>query len=136
MSTPVFDITHDDLASVEWQHCRLVIEMNPFYFYYTVLNAENTVLALKYYQITYNNTQEMVNLLEETVNDDNLLKEKMKECLVVFNWPENCLVPGKYFDKEINKDFLGLLYGYLNKGLMLSEQLNGGDMYNIYRIPP
>ncbi|MEO5996022.1 MAG: DUF3822 family protein [Chitinophagaceae bacterium] len=136
MSTPVFDIIHDELASVDRLDCRLLIEVNPHYFYYTVLKSDNRVMALKYYQLTYNNNQEMVNSLEETLNDDPLLKEKMKECLVVFNWPENCLVPRKYFDKDLNKEMLGLLHGNVNKGMMMSEKINGGEIYTIYRIPP
>jgi len=136
MSTPVFNITGDELNLIAWIECRLVIEMSPDYFYYTVLNKTNSVVALKYYQLTYNNNQEMVNMLEELVNEDPVLLEKMAMIQMIFNWPDNCLVPRLYFDKDLNKELLGLMHGYLNKGLMLSEKINGTEMYIIYRIPP
>lgn len=135
MNTPVFNIIPKHLPPDDYENCRLVIEMNPDYFCYTVLHGKS-VIGLKYYQLSYNNNQEMVNLLEETVNEDGVLKEKMMSCSVLFNWPENCLVPRTHFDKELNKGMLALMYGYLNKGLMLSEEINGSDMYIIYRIPP
>jgi hypothetical protein len=136
MSTPVFDIIQDDLVSVEWLDCRLFMEINPNYFFYVVMNSKNAVVALKYYQLSYNNNQEMVNVLEEIVNDDAVLKERMKTNRVIFNWPENCLVPRLYFDKDMNKDILRLMFGSLNKGLTLSEKIGEGEMYLIYRIPP
>ncbi len=136
MNTPVFDIIPSDLSLIEWHDCRLVIEISPDYFYYTVLKGRHSVVGLKYYQLSYNNNQEMVNLLEETVNEDAVLKEKISSCSVIFNWPENCLVPGIYFNKDVNKEMLGLMHGYLNKGLMLSEKINGAQMYVVYRIPP
>jgi hypothetical protein len=136
MSTPVFDIIPNDLSLIEWHDCRLVIEISPDYFYYIVLKGRDSVVGLKYYQLSYNNNQEMVNLLEETVNEDAVLKEKLSSCSVIFNWPENCLVPSIYFNKDVNKEMLGLMHGYLNKGLMLSEKINGAEMYIVYRIPP
>ncbi len=136
MNTPVFDITREDISNIEWLECRLFIEMSPDYFYYTVIDNNNSVVALKYYQISYNNNQEMVNLLEETVNEDPLLSTELKSTLIIFNWPENSLVPGKFFDKDINREMLGILHGYMNKGLILSEKIQGGDIYAVYRLPP
>ncbi len=135
MNTPVFDIILKDLAPNEWEHCSLVIEVSPDYFYYTVLNG-NSVIGLKYYQLSYNSNQEMVNILEETVNEDPVLKENMSSCRVLFNWPENCLVPAIHFDEDLNKGMLGLMFGYLNKGLTLSEKIEDAGMHIIYRIPP
>jgi hypothetical protein len=136
MSTPVFNIIQDEKTSIQWQHCRLVIELNPNYLYYAVLNEDNTVVALKFYQLNYNNNQEKVNLLEETVNEDPVLQQKMMSVRIIFNWPENCIVPRVYFDKDHSREMLGLMFGYLYKGLLLSEKLSEADMFIIYRIPP
>ncbi len=136
MSTPVFDIIPNETAAVDWQLCRLVIEVNPNYFYYTVINDSNHVVALKYYQLNYNNTQEMVNALEETLHEDPVLTQKMFSVKIIFNWPENCLVPANHFDKNLNRDMLTMLHGYLSKGLVLSEKVKSSDIVVVYRIPP
>lgn len=135
MSKPVFDIASPNTTIDDWQNCRLFMEINRYHFYYVVLNVNKSVMALKYYQFPVKNNDEMIASLEEIVKDDNVLQEKMKEFTVIYNWPENCLVPQKYFNVELNNSFLDLVHGDANNGIVMSEKIGGLEMYNIYRVP-
>jgi hypothetical protein len=135
MYKPVFDIVSEDLADVEWFDCRLVMEVGHQYFHYVVLKGNNSVVALKYYQFASRQNKETKEILEDIIKQDIVLKERMKECVVIYNYPENCLVPEIYFDDELNNKMLDLVHGDLNRGISHSEKIRGWDIYNIYRIP-
>ena len=136
MNKPVFDILqHDDDSTIDWHDCRLVVEINQHYFYYVVLNGENSIVALKYYQFSARNHTEMIGSAKEIMKEDHVLSEKMKDYAVIYNLPENCLVPETYFNMDLNKDILQLLHGDMNKGMVFSEKIPNSDTYNIFRIP-
>lgn len=135
MTKPVFDITSFDQASTEWRQCRLVIEMNQQYFYYVVLYGENSVVALKYYEFSPRSITEAIAFAEEIIREDQLLREAMKEYIVIYNWPENCLVPENHFNMDVSEELLKLLHGDINKGIIHSEKIHSWNTYNVYRIP-
>lgn len=135
MNKPVFDIVSEDLADVEWLDCRLIMEVGHQYFHYVVLNGKNSVVALKYYLFASKQNKEIKEILEEIIKQDIVLKERMKDCVVIYNYPENCLVPEKYFDESLNNEMVDLVHGDINSGTTLSEKIKGWDIHNVYRIP-
>lgn len=135
MIEPVINIASPGMASVEWNQCRLVIEMSQHYFHYIVVRKDGTVVVLKFYQFTSKSTAETMELLEKILQHDTILKESMEESVIVYNWPENCLVPEKYFHVDLIAELLTLIHGDLNRGVVFSEKVSGWDMYNVFRVP-
>lgn len=135
MIKPDFDITPADPASVEWMECRLVIEISRHHFHYVILDKKNQAVAMKVYRYRVNAVAELTGLLEEMVKDDGILQHKVKDYVIVYNWPESTFVPEAYFDINLNKDMLELTHGDVNKGIIFSENVHGWNLYNVYRIP-
>ncbi len=136
MNTSNFDIAGRDLSMVDWMSCRLVVEVSNHYLYYIVLEGQDSFVALKYYSFIINNNFELTSALEGIYRDDEVLRHKMKEQVVIYNSPENCLVPQKHFDGTLNKNIIEMLHGDLHKGMILSEKVYGWNLFNVYRIPP
>lgn len=135
MIEPVIHIASPAIASVEWQQCRLVVEMSRQYFHYIVINKKGTVEVLKFYQFLSKSIAETMELLQKILKYDTILKESMEESVIVYNLPENCLVPEKYFHTDLIVDLLTLMHGDLNRGVTFSEKVSGWDIYNIFRVP-
>lgn len=134
MIEPVIHIASPTIASVEWQHCRLFIEVSQQYFHYIVISKKELVV-LKFYQFFSKTGVEMMQLLEKILQQDHILTESMEASVIVYNWPENCLVPEKYFHTDLIGEWLSLIHGDLNRGRLFSERISGWEIYNIFRIP-
>ena len=109
----------------------------PSYFSYAVLNAEKQAERLRFYELHAERICDSTDDLDKKLYiADEVLKEKMKERIVVYNFPESHLVPEKYFHITANKELIELLHGDLNKGVILSEKIHGWNQYNVFRVPP
>ena len=134
MPKTLFDISATD-EPIDWQHCRLIMEVGQHIFSYAVLNANKRLLRMRFHELDAPNGRELREMLEEIVTGDEALREKVKESVVIYNFPESHLVPEKYFNINITAGLVELMYGDLNKGVILSEKVSGYDQYNVFRVP-
>jgi Protein of unknown function (DUF3822) len=134
MAKILFDISAAEQA-IDWQHCHLVMEVSQHIFSYAVMNAEKQAERLRIYQLHAESNRDLAAELEEIIFEDEVLKEKMKERIVMYNFPDCHLVPEKYFHADTNKELIELLHGDLNKGAILSEKIDGWEKYNVFRVP-
>jgi hypothetical protein len=135
MVTPVYDISPEDVNAIDWQNCRLVMEMNDQYFLYTVIYSGTQVVALKYYAFSINTGYPLRDQLYEIVKSDEVLHKHMHQVMIIYNLPENALIPEEYFSQEVSREAVEFLHGDLNKGTLLSEKLERERMYNVLRVP-
>jgi hypothetical protein len=135
MVKPVYDISPEDVNSIDWQNCRLVMELNDQYFLYTVIYSGSLVVALRYYAFSINTSYPLREQLYEIVKSDEVLHKQMNEVMVIYNLPENALIPEEYFSQELSQEVVTFLHGDLRKGTLLSEKLEQEKMYNVFRIP-
>jgi hypothetical protein len=134
MVKPVYDIAPEDLNSIDWLRCRLVMEMNDQYFLFAVLQA-NTVVALRYYAFATNTNYPLRDQLYEIVKSDEVLHKQMNETRVIYNFPESSLIPEAFFSPELSSQVVEFLHGDLNKGILLNEKLEQEQVYNVFRVP-
>jgi hypothetical protein len=134
MAKTLFDIAASEEA-IDWQHCRLIMEVGQHIFSYAVLNGNKRVLRMRVHELEAANNQELMDMLEEILESDEMLKEHMKESVVIYNFPESHLVPEKYFNINITAGLIDLMHGDLNKGVILSEKIGGCAQYNVFRVP-
>jgi hypothetical protein len=134
MAKIIFDIS-DNAETIDWQRCYLVMEASRQIFSFTVLNAAKQAVIIRFYELFAENDRDLALELEEIMNEDASLKEKMKERVVIYNFPESHLVPEKYFNINTNRELIEILHGDLSKGIVLSEKILGTNQYNVFRVP-
>ncbi len=134
MAKTLFDISASEDA-IDWQHCRLIMEVGQHIFSYAVINGNKRVLRMRVHELEAANGRELMDMLEEIVVADEVLKEKMKESVVIYNFPESHLVPERYFNINITAGLIDMMHGDLNKGVILSEKIAGCGQYNVFRVP-
>jgi hypothetical protein len=134
MTKLLFDISATE-ESTEWHQCHLIMEVSHHVFSYAVLNTNKRVVKLRSYELEAPSSRDLADMLDEVMIADDVLKEKMKECVVVYNFPESHMVPDNYFHTEVSRDMVELLYGDLERGVILSEKVHGWNQYNLFRVP-
>ncbi len=134
MAKTLFDISSPE-ESIDWQHCRLIMEVGQHIFSYAVINGNKRILRMRVHELETANSHELMDALEEIVEGDEVLKEKMKESVVIYNFPESHLVPEKFFNINITAGLIDMMHGDLNKGVILSEKISGCGQYNVFRVP-
>jgi len=134
MTKVLFDISAPEEVT-DWQRCHLIMEVSQHIFSYAVLNENKKVQKIRSYEIDAPSSRDLADMLDEILIADDVLKEKMRESVVLYNFPESHLVPEDYFHIDVSRDMVELLFGDLEKGVILSEKVHGWDQYNLFRVP-
>lgn len=136
MIRPSFDIISERTAPENGEGCNLVLAISSKSFSYALLAEENTrLVALRYYPIEILHGKPYIESLTEIIEEDELVRAFGAGATVLYNFPEINLIPQHLFDTAILKPVTELIYGTANRGLILSEPVEGWSMYNIYRVP-
>lgn len=135
MQKPVLHIQADN-ALENFQRTRLLMEVNSVSFGYVLLNLQNnSLIALKYFEFSNLKDRSLIEILREIIYGDELLEKKAAETFIVYNLAESNLVPEKFFGDESSKKMNEIIYGNLNRGLIVGEKIPWWELYNVYRIP-
>ena len=136
MLQPSFHIEADNIEAENFKLCRLLIVINDDSLSYAVLNTEKiSPVCIKYFHFSQIKNREHEEIIREIIYGDDVLVKEMNETFVVYSFSESTLVPESLFDESLGKEFAGLIYGNLEKGLVVTEKVPWWDMYNVYRIP-
>jgi len=136
MLKPVFNISHSHPGVEDLTQCRLLMEVSANSFSYVLLNLRGMrPIAIKYFQWNQFKTELLQDVLQEIIDQDELLAINPDETFLVYNFPESNLVPEKLFSIDANKQLTELVYGNLDKNLILSEKIPWWEFHNVYRIP-
>lgn len=136
MPKPVFNICNEQELTGDLDQCRLLMEVNANSLSYVLLNLRGMrPIAIKYYQWNQYKTELLEKVLQEIVEEDPFLTTNPDETFLVYNFPESNLVPERLFNLDTNKEIMELVYGTLDKNLVLSEKIPWWDYHNVYRIP-
>src|SRR3954462_8802504 len=102
MVKPVYDISPDDEVAVDWQQCRLVMEVNAHYLLYAAFQGRENMVALKYYSFPENSNQPYAQAVQSVVSGDPILQHPMNETIIIYNLPHACLVPAEQYNIDTN----------------------------------
>ena len=137
MHKPAFQIEVSDIPDEELLQSRLLVEVNPHAFTYVLLNQRNmSPLTVKHFQLENSRDRPLPDTLREILEADPLLKRRVKETLVIYNFPESSLIPEPVFTMDNNREIIDTLHGNLQKGLILTEKIPWWELFNVYRISP
>jgi hypothetical protein len=136
MFKATFDIVPETTDTDELRNSRLLIEVGEKVFSYVFYNKEQQhFMGLRQYNLDITPGKTMLESLLEIIAADELLQSPFKEAFVIYNYTDSNLLPARLFHIDLNQPAIELVYGNARKGLVLSEKVNGWDMYNVYRVP-
>ncbi|MFI5131068.1 MAG: DUF3822 family protein [Chitinophagales bacterium] len=88
------------------------------------------------YSLGYFANEEMTgDVLSEIYSDHRELHNSFYEVQVSYDHPGSVLVPLQFYDAEAAKTVLNSMYGNIIGSSVISEPLNGWQLYNIYSVP-
>jgi hypothetical protein len=137
MIRPSFDITALNISPVEWEQSILLLEVSANFLGCVWYNQpKQKLLGVRHYNIEGTVDKTSMVLMEELLRDDLMLNSRVSRVVMVYHYPDSTLVPENYFQAELNRPVLELLFGDAEKGLVMSEKVDILPVYNVYRIPP
>lgn len=136
MPIPVFDIVLPTLQDSDLQQSTLLIEIGERQVSFVWFKKNNRqLLKLQQFHFQGSAGWPPIDWLQDVLAIDPAYLDSIKEAIVVYNLPECQLIPGSSFNFEFNKPLIETLCGNAPKGLVLSEKIQGKDIYSIYRVP-
>jgi hypothetical protein len=136
MIKPDFNISSLNITSDDIAQCRLLVEVSNNSFSYVLLSLRGMrPLVVKHFQFEHLKGKALAELLDEIILEDDFVAHMTGETFLVYNFPESNLVPEKFFRMDLNKQLTDLVYGDLEKELILSEKIPWWELHNVYRIP-
>lgn len=139
MLKPDFYISNGDSTGLteDYSQCRLLMELNARSFSYVLLHVRGMrPAAIKYFQWNQFKDNNLDEILREIIFEDEILTlPSIGETFLVYNFPESNLVPERFFHPDMNQPLTDLIYGNLEKGLVINEKIPWWELENIYRVP-
>jgi Protein of unknown function (DUF3822) len=131
--TAVFTIQNEQQAAGNVSESTLLFETGAGYCCYALLHkATNTFTQLGMYRFEGDSSPR-----EQLTTFFTLHPELVNQHSVVisYHYPSAVLTPEAYYQVDQAKASVELVYGDLEEGMVISEQVSGWNMYNAYRIP-
>ncbi len=137
MLKPDFYIHNGNVTEEEIEQCRLLMEMNANSFSYVLLNVRGMrPVVIKHFQWDQYKAGSLEEILREIIYEDEILTTYLiSDIFLVYNFPESNLVPDRFFNASGNKALTDLVYGDLNRDIILNEKIPWWELHNVYRIP-
>src|SRR5580698_4655090 len=105
MLQPLFHIESDNIATQDFQSCRLLIVVDDHSLSYVILNTtSHQPFCIKYFHFNQIRNREQNEILREIIYGDELLSKEVNEIFLVYGFPESTLVPEVCFDENIDKE--------------------------------
>lgn len=136
MITPAFQIEREQPGEEDCLQSQLLMEISTHGMSYLLLHAaRQEVLAAKYYTLPGQEGRNLPERLRTIIDADELLRQQVRQSVVLYNFAESVLVPDELFSLDTNRDLVELNFGTVAKGLILSEKLPSHAAHTVYRIP-
>ncbi|RYY17871.1 MAG: DUF3822 family protein, partial [Chitinophagaceae bacterium] len=137
MIRPSFDITALNISPAEWEQSILLLEVSANFLGCVWYNQpKQKLLGVRHYNFEDTVGKSSRVHMEELLKDDLMLNSQVARVVMVYHYTESTLVPETYFQSDLNRPILDLMFGDAEKGLILSEKIDVLPVYNVYRIPP
>lgn len=135
MLKPSFDIIPTEANPELFHESILVLEIGEKLFSAMILNSDaDQLLALKYFNMESQSSRPMAEFIAEILAVEPVLSRKFSKTVVVYSFPESNLLPRKFNDNNVDRALTQLIYGNVQKGLILQEEVEGKEIINVYRV--
>jgi hypothetical protein len=131
---PIFNISPVDINAEE---TSLVGEVSNEGFSYFFLNDKNkTVNGLTVFHFEKKETENNVPVLLKKIFDEQPgLAGNYKNVYISYSFNESILTPNVYYNSAQNAENIDLVYGDLYNGIILADDVQEKNLFNVYRIP-
>jgi hypothetical protein len=134
MAKILFDIVAEGNPNY-WQQYHLTIEIGCYNLLYVVIDEAKELVRLRHYELEISSNTTLLEELQQIQTIDTILAETYKTVTLVYNFPDNQLVPDAYFNASLHASMQELMHGDLQKATQLSERIQGYKLYNIFNVP-
>lgn len=135
MIQPAFNIGNTDHA-LEVTDGQVLVELSAqslnFIFY---KKDPGELLLLRQYRLYTSSEKSANDIIGEIIKGDPVLEKYAPNALIVYNFPESSIVPGKYAEPDFNGAVSSLIYGDDPNDFIFGEPVKDLGMCNVYRIP-
>lgn len=136
MTKPSFDIIETETTREELLQHLLLIEISEHMFSYIYFDRQKSkLMGFRSYAIEANPEKPSAELIAEIIAADDWLEGKAAETCIVYAYPESSLVPEELMVAGMQKNITELVYGTVNRGVVVEEAVSNWSMHNVYRIP-
>lgn len=131
---PIFNISHADINA---EDISLFGEVSNEGFGYFFFNDKNKLIeGLTVFHFDKREAENNVpGLLKKIFDEQPLLKNRFNNIFISYSFNESILTPVIYYNSIQNNENMNLVYGDLNNGIVLTDDVKEKSLYNIYRIP-
>ncbi len=131
---PVFKFLPGDIDAGQ---TSIIMEVSEESFSYFFINDKNKLISgfCIFHFDTKDAETGTAAILNNILNEQPLLKKQYNRIVVSYSFNESILTPSQYYSADENSENLNLVYGDLQKGIILTDHVLEKDLYNIYRIP-
>ncbi|MEO6916757.1 MAG: DUF3822 family protein [Chitinophagaceae bacterium] len=134
MINPLYHIQKPEGTEDLIADCTLILQVDTNALFY-VLIYNDKLVELKYFRLETDDQDSFMMELETVLQESLGNTSDLKKLVIIFNFPDNSLVPKQFYSPEINREIIELVHGDLQKGTILSEEVKDWNLHNVYRIP-
>lgn len=114
---------------------QLLVEISHQSLNYVLYTRENRQLyLLRQYRMYTSADRSVSDLLEEIIASDTIITHHADKAKIIYNFPAADLVPADYYTSDLKQSIAKVTDGDATGDLLFDEQVNGWNMYNIYRV--
>lgn len=134
---PAFAVDDTSLLETDLTTCQLLVLIGKGIFSYVVYHPANKrFVALKSYtfQTQKGGAVADLEMIEQVFDTDKLLFTSFKSVYLAFDGGDSTLVPEKYYNASLKKDFLEVIYPEKTQEVILTDVLPEMQLVNIYAV--
>lgn len=133
---PAFTVDDASLLETDLTTCHLLVLVGAGSFSYVVFEpVESKFLALKSYQFEPQKAAVAeLEMIEQVFDADRLLFTAFKSVLLAFDLSNQTLVPAKFYNSNLKKDYLHLVYPEKMQEAILADTIDDLEVVNVYGL--
>lgn len=135
MLKPAFNIVPADTDGDYATEAALILEIGDKNFSYLVVNkSTQRLIALKDFVLDQQTSRSMTERIAEVIASDPLLSNEYRETVVIYSSAESNIIPSAWNNDEFDRAVTQLVYGNVQRGIIVREPIDRWDLVNVYRI--
>jgi hypothetical protein len=131
---PLFNIQP---AEINPQETSLFAEVsNEGLSYFFLDDRSRLVKGLSVYLLNKKDPEHNIcGLLKKVFSSEALLVHNYNDVFISYSFNESILIPEGYYNQNENAENMNLVYGDINNGIIMTDDVEEKNIFNVYRIP-
>ncbi len=126
----LIEIILEDLVA---ENTNLYFELSEKSIAYFFKDKESN--EIKGFSVYHSSKKEIADAFQEVLEANTTLKKNYNKTVFSFSLDECLLMPAEYYNAGNNRQALELMYGDVEEGIILTDEIKEKKIYSVYRIP-